>query len=399
MKKTIFLLVLAALLCLGVASLAEEAQDISAQATFSATSKKQNLKNLTDRKWASAWQGQKGQSKLEINSPTPIHGLYICWKQEPRAFAIQTKQGGKWVDVQHFDDQYIAHQYYPLDGLTSIRLVPDKDTGKNFGIEELFLLGAGEVPGWVQRWQPTHEDADIMLLFAHPDDEVLFFGGTLPYYGAERGYKVVPAVFTFASPLRRSELLNSLWLLGITHYPVLGTFEDRYARDLNAAYKNHGTRKVNEFITGLIRQYKPEVIITHDVNGEYGHGVHRLMADAARKGIGYAQDSSRYPDSFEKYGTFAVQKLYLHLYKEKGRDAVMEMDWDQPLTAFGGKTGYEMAVEAYDLHLSQHRYEQYKVEPRDARHSSYRFGLALTTVGEDVLKNDFMENVVLPPAN
>ena len=51
------------------------------------------------------------------------------------------------------------------------------------------------------------------------------------------------------------------------------------------------------------------------------------------------------------------------------------------------------------MHLSQHRYEQYKVERREDRHSSYRFGLALTTVGDDVLKNDFMENVVLPPAN
>ena len=44
-------------------------------------------------------------------------------------------------------------------------------------------------------------------------------------------------------------------------------------------------------------------------------------------------------------------------------------------------------------HRSQHKYEQFKVEPRDSAYSSYDFGLARTMVGPDALGNDFFENL------
>ena len=178
--------------------------------------------------------------------------------------------------------------------------------------------------------------------------------------------------------------------MGATLYPIVGPFKDRYARDLEDAYRKVATLKQsNSFVTGLIRRYKPEVIVTHDVRGEYGHGVHMLCAERAINGVANATRPDIAPQSFEEYGGFQVQKLYLHLYKE-GR---IDMDWDRPLDAFQGRTGYEMAAEAYAQHLSQHRYEQFKVEPRDSRYSSYRFGLAFSAVGDDVQKDDFFENI------
>ena len=35
-----------------------------------------------------------------------------------------------------------------------------------------------------------YEDADMLLLPTHADDEHLWFGGTMPYYAGELGYKV-----------------------------------------------------------------------------------------------------------------------------------------------------------------------------------------------------------------
>jgi hypothetical protein len=68
------------------------------------------------------------------------------------------------------------------------------------------------------------------------------------------------------------------------------------------------------------------------------------------------------------------------------------MDWDAPLPAFGGRTGFEIAREAYLRHQSQQRLD-FKVEGRDAEQSSYRFGLARTVVGPDsAVPGDFMEN-------
>ncbi|NLC32663.1 MAG: hypothetical protein GX781_05145 [Clostridiales bacterium] len=395
MKKQFLCFAGALFLIAFLSSAAAQAPDISEQTRFEARSNQRYLHRLTDRNYKSAWSGSKGQGALDIISPTPIHGLYICWQQQPRAFSIQTISNNQVSATNYIESAEFVHQYYPLQGQTHIRLVPELDNGKNFSIEELFVLGNGDVPSWVQQWQPSHEDADLMLLFAHPDDEVLFFGGLLPYYAKERGLKVLPVLFTDAGAMRRSELLNSLWSLGIEHYPVMGSFPDLYANNLEHAYKRNGKRKSNDFLTEIIRKHRPEVVVTHDIRGEYGHGVHRLCADIAINSIKYAMDESRHPNSYQEYGPFQIKKLYLHLYQRKDRDVSIEMDWDQPLVSFSGKTGLELAVNAYrQFHLSQHRYEQYSVEPRESRHSSYRFGLYYSDVGDDILKNDFMENVV-----
>ena len=391
MKKRLFLLALFGALFLSFSAPAEAA-DISAGVTFSASSNKGTLGRLKDGKYDKAWSGSKGKGSLDISSDVPMHGLYIAWEQEPRAFTIESD--GKAI-ARYGESSYI-HQYYPLSGERHVRLVPENDNGKNFAFKEVFVLGEGSLPSWVQLWEPTVEDADLMLLFAHPDDEVLYFGGLLPYYGAERGLSVLPVVLTNAGSMRQSELLNCLWSLGIRNYPVTGPFPDLYARDLDHAYERNGKRKSNDFIIELVRRYKPEVIVTHDVRGEYGHGVHRLCADLVKKVVAWADDPERHPASFETYGAFRVQKVYLHLYSEKGNDVSLEMDWDQPLSAFGGKTGFELAVEAYaNFHLSQHRYTQFHVEPREGRYSCYRFGLYYSAVGPDVLKNDLMENIPL----
>ena len=89
---------------------------------------------------------------------------------------------------------------------------------------------------------------------------------------------------------------------------------------------------------------------------------------------------------------------YVALYKE---NAVV-MDWDAPMAAFGGLTGYEVAVNMYAFHTSQQNagqknekgvFEVFRVEDRESDYSCYRFGLAFSAVGEDVYKNDFFENI------
>lgn len=394
MKKLLLFSVLLLLLFSIHTALAQEAMDLSSQVTFDAKSNGKFLHRLTDRNYRSVWEGSKGQGKLDIISPSPIHGLYICWAQPPKAFSIQSIKDGEAYQSTHFEAAEFVHQYYPITGQTHLQLVPDTDRGKNIAIEEVFILGEGDLPSWVQCWQPIYEDADLMLLFAHPDDEVLYFGGLLPYYAKERGLKVLPVMFTDAGPMRRSELLNSLWSLGIDHYPVLGSFPDLYANNLEHAYKRNGKRSSNHFFTEIIRKHKPEVVVTHDIRGEYGHGVHCLCADIAINALDDVMNEKRHPASYAEYGPYQVKKLYLHLYERKDRDVSIEMNWDLPLPSFGGQTGFELASKAYQqFHLSQQRLEQFSVEPRSSENSSYRFGLYFSAVGDDILKNDFMENI------
>ncbi len=366
---------------------AKTALDLTAACDISVTYKTWAAPRMLDRDYVSSWKGTAGDATVEVHSPDPCFGLYLCFSEKPAAWRVQTLQSGHWETVCEVPASEFAHQYCPLDGLSHFRIAPQARAP--LGITELFVLGEGEIPPWVQRWESPSDKADLLLLFAHPDDEVLFFGGTIPTYAGEQKRDLVAAVLSCPSYIRRSELLNSLWTCGLRSYPVIGTFSDRHSLKLETAYRHFSKSKIDAFIMGLLREYRPKVMVTHDIHGEYGHGMHRICADAALRCVPLAADPTKHERSAAAFGPWQVQKLYLHLYPENP----IVMDWDQPLAAFDGRTGFEVAQEGYQAHRSQHRYAQFSVEPRDSATSSYHFGLAYSTVGPDIAANDFFEHL------
>ena len=390
MRKLLFLLVLSALFTAlpALASETSEAADITMGCEFQVSSKRWTMERLYDRNWDSYWGGDTSNKTLEIISPEPVWGLYLCWMDSPRTFTIEQKIGGEWFSTDYEPSPYM-HQYYPLGGASEIRLKPRGSSRKWFGLSEIFVLGEGGAPDFVQQWQMPDSACDLLVFFAHPDDEALFMGGTIPVYAGEKGMDVVACTISSASRTRRSELLNSLWAMGMRNYPVFGTFQDKYSTRLTTAYKFFGETTVKRFVVELFRAYRPKVVVTHDLAGEYGHGMHQMCADASLYAFDAAANPEKFTESAKQYGPWQVSKLYLHLYP----DNPVEMDWDKPLTAFSGQTGFQMAQEGYSKHVSQQRYEQFMVEPRGSAQSSYRFGLAKTAVGPDVNKDDFLENI------
>ena len=393
MKKTIVLLLLALILW-GGAALAQEAKDITSEATVKASSLDRRYKThamecALDRDYTTMWKSAKERrANLEITCPTPVYGIYLCSGVETLApWVVEVPDGKNWKVVARGEGVY-GHEYLALEGLTHFRVRLETTAQKVFAVNELFLLGEGEVPDWVQRWQPQAEKADLMILVGHPDDEMLFFGGMIPTYAGEYGMSVVVCYLTCNTPARRSELLNGLWYCGVRNYPDIGTFWDKYTLKLNKQYDVWGKTTILSYVTGLIRRYKPEVIATHDVNGEYGHGAHRVCADACLQCVKLAADAAKYKNSAKAWGTWQPKKLYIHMYDKNP----VEFDWDVPLSSQGGKTGYETAVEAYKLYVSQQQ-PQYRVEPRDSVKSCYSFGLAYTAVGPDEAKNDPFEHI------
>ena len=375
-----------------------EAIDVAAECTFTSSGSRNSIPRLYDRDYSTNFTCTKRRHPyIEVTSPEhPIYGVYICFGDlKIRPWEIQTQQDGKWVSVYASEGGF-AHMYAPLDGLDHFRIVHSQDAQTELSVSEIYLFTEGSVPSWVQHWKPAWDKADLLVLSAHPDDEILFFGGTIPYYAAERDKRVVVAYMTCGTYVRQSELLDGLWLAGVDHYPVIGSMWDKYSKKIDTAYKAwDGKNNVYKYLVTLLRCYQPEVVVTHDVNGEYGHGAHKVCADAMLQAVKLAVDPTKYKAAGEPW---QVKKLYLHLYKENG----IVMDWDAPLSSFGGKTGYEMALEMYLKHVSQQHagqknengvFEVFTVEPRESDYSCYRFGLAYSSVGEDVEKNDMFENI------
>ena len=208
-------------------------------------------------------------------------------------------------------------------------------------IEKIYVFGEGEVPQWVQQWEPHCEKADLLLCSTHADDEHLWFGGTMPYYGGQLGKEVQVVYLMHHVTQRNHELLDGLWTVGITNYPVIAPFEDQWAGSLQEAEVIYDRDQVQAFQTEMIRRFKPDVVVGHDLKGEYGHGAHVLNAVTLQIAVENSGDETFCPDSAEEYGTWTVQKCYLHLY-DRGGEAEIIMDWEQPLSRFDGKTGFQI---------------------------------------------------------
>ncbi len=379
MKKLLTMLALM-LLCAGVA-LAQEAAEITEQATFDV----KRPKVLLDGDLATYWSGDA----LEIALPegAPCHALYMSFFDTPPSLVVSVQgEDGSWQKVCAQPEPYYNACVKLEAGATKLRL--ENARQEAFQISEIHLFGEGELPSWVQQWQPFTGKADLMVLSAHPDDEFLFLGGTIPYYAGEQGKKVIVAYLTYPREKERNnELLDGLWHCGVREYPQLSPLRDVITQSTEAFVRVLGGEEVvMGYAVELLRKYQPDVVVTHDRRGEYGHAAHIVASRLMREGIPLAADASYQPDKGQPW---QVKKLYLHLYKENA----LVMDWHQPLEAFGGKTGFEMAKEGFKRHVSQQGVGGFAVRAT-GDHDCRKFGLWFSTVGEDVEKNDFFENIV-----
>ena len=95
---------------------------------------------------------------------------------------------------------------------------------------------------------------------------MIFFGGTIPYYAGELGLKVQVVYMTnhWGEPYRPHEMLDALWGMGDTAYPVISEFPDIYSLSLDHAKTVYNYNDLVEFAVEIIRRFKPMVIISYN---------------------------------------------------------------------------------------------------------------------------------------
>ena len=311
------------------------------------------------------------------------------------------------------------HDYVDVKNLTgNIPTKVELKFPENTVIADIYGFSQGELPDFVQVWNAPCEKADLLLISSHSDDEQLFFAGVLPYYAIERKLNVQVAYMVQHFELddeqnhsRPHEQLDGLWTVGVKNYPVMSNFPDVYSesKDSDIAFKEAEEAFLEKgvtyddfkaYITELLRRFKPLVVVSHDLNGEYGHGTHVLCASALTEAVLLAQEKENYPQSAQEYGVWQTQKVYLHLYDANK----ITMNWDKPLESLGGKTAFQKTQEGFGFHKSQHRtwfYDwiygkdnQITKASQIEKYSPCEYGLFYTTVGIDTIGGDFMENVI-----
>jgi LmbE family N-acetylglucosaminyl deacetylase len=161
-----------------------------------------------------------------------------------------------------------------------------------------------------------------MAVLAHPDDESMATGGALARYAAEgietylvmatrgeRGWFGEPGAYPGPEALgrlREAELHAAAEVLGLREV----TFLDYVDGDLDRAEPAGAIGK----IVAHLRRVRPQVIITFDPNGMYGHPDHIAIAQFATAAMVAAADAS-----YSGYGAelppHRVSKLYYRSFR------------------------------------------------------------------------------------
>jgi LmbE family N-acetylglucosaminyl deacetylase len=138
----------------------------------------------------------------------------------------------------------------------------------------------------------------LLCVHAHPDDEAISTGGVLARYAAE-GVRTVLVTCTNGElgdgpggvkpgepghtpaavvALRRTELEASCRALGVAHLELLGYHDSGMMgwpqNDAPTAFWRADPLDAGARLVAIFERYRPQVVVTYDENGFYGHPDH-----------------------------------------------------------------------------------------------------------------------------
>ncbi|MFI6951153.1 N-acetyl-1-D-myo-inositol-2-amino-2-deoxy-alpha-D-glucopyranoside deacetylase [Streptomyces sp. NPDC050422] len=175
----------------------------------------------------------------------------------------------------------------------------------------------------------------LLLVHAHPDDESINNGATMARYAAdgalvtlvtctlgEEGEIIPPALAHLAAdrddslgPYRRGELTAAMKELGVTDHRLLGG-AGRY-RDSGmmgaeqkrrpGAFWSADVDEAAGYLVEVIREVRPQVLVTYDPEGGYGHPDHIQAHRVATRAAELAADPACRPDSGAPH---TIAKIY-----------------------------------------------------------------------------------------
>ncbi|MBE6678931.1 MAG: hypothetical protein E7598_00245 [Ruminococcaceae bacterium] len=376
-KKFLLPLFVAVLtLSLSLFAFAAEATDVTGDVKLTV----ENIRKtrLTDGKIDTASSGKN--VKIEIESEEPLGGIWLRYSAAP--------VGGYLDGETKIAENGFWSEFIPLEK-NSATLTFEEVT-----ICEINVFSKGELPSEVQCWKVAQNETDLMLFSAHSDDDQLFFAGLIPYYIARGDVDVKVCFLTtsYQDISRVQELLAGLWHCGLKNYPTILPMPDEYSESYNRAntlLKRNGYAEEDAMalVRDVLNTYAPSVVVLHDFDGEYGHGMHRYAAKVVVDTVENASETD-----------FTPKKIYVHLLAQNE----ITLPIDTPIEARDGKSAFNISQEAFGFHKSQHWtwfYDWIYGDNREITAASQirtynpaKYGLYMSVVGADS-GNDMLENI------
>jgi len=180
-------------------------------------------------------------------------------------------------------------------------------------------------PDEMNRWS-TPPRRTLLAVHAHPDDECIGTGGVLARYAAEGVHTVLvtctdgavgeisdPALATpeNLAEVRARELDEAVRILRVRRLVKLGYRDSGMAGTADnanpASFQQADFDQAVERMVRVIRDEQPQVVVTYDERGGYGHPDHIRAHQVAVAAFEAAGDSARFPSAGPAW---APAKLY-----------------------------------------------------------------------------------------
>jgi LmbE family N-acetylglucosaminyl deacetylase len=181
----------------------------------------------------------------------------------------------------------------------------------------------------------------LMAVHAHPDDEGIQTGGVLAL-AAQRGFKTVLVTCTngemgdspdglkpesddhdtaSTAELRLRELRNACEALSITDLELLGYRDSGMMgwpqNDDPTCFWRTSLEEATSRVAELMERHRPEVVITYDDNGLYGHPDH---IQAHRATIGAAEKTGIPQKIYEIAFPLSLMKAFAEMQRQAGAE-------------------------------------------------------------------------------
>lgn len=214
--------------------------------------------------------------------------------------------------------------------------------------------------------------ASLMIVLAHPDDEV-FSGGVVAHYAnlgaqvtlvcATKGDagKVTDPDLKVDNPdelakLRKAELRRSADLLGVGELVMLGYGdsgrEERTRTGDTQALMNVDLLEVEARLRELITRVRPQVLLTFDPHGAYGHADHLAIHRATSAAFFSTGHLERAPQRL--FFSVLTSRVAEQLGEERGLDPLLYgVSDDTVALTLDVKTHLEKKMAALAAHRSQ----------------------------------------------
>ena len=186
----------------------------------------------------------------------------------------------------------------------------------------------------------------IMAVHAHPDDETTSGGPSLVKYQAEGATTIVVTCTDGAegemhdpdldpdwalprmAEIRKGEMERAAKILNLSYHEWLGYRDSGMmgtpANDNPACFWKADLAEATGRLVKLVRKYRPQVMLTYNSNGGYGHPDHIQAHKVASAAFDYAGDLNRYPA--EEFGEpWEPLKLYTTAFSRAAWQEVWQL--------------------------------------------------------------------------